>query len=96
MHVHEDVIAPVIMHCRVSTPKTIEFRTKIGFNQYNITFPKEKSVLKSVMNAFEVENMQINTVYQAIELISIFMTIQRQKAIEKELGCEFIRINLDE
>ena len=84
------------MHCRVSTPKTIEFRTKIGFNQYNITLPKEQSVLKSVMNAFEVENMQINTVYQAIELISIFMTIQRQKAIEKELGCEFIRINLDE
>ena len=46
------------MHCRVSTPKSVEFRSKLGFNQYNITLTKEQSVLKSVMDAFEGENME--------------------------------------
>ena len=46
------------MHCRISTPKSIEFRSKLGFNQYDITLTKEQSVLKSVIDAFEGENMQ--------------------------------------
>ena len=46
------------MHCRVSTPKSIEFRSKLGFNQYDTTLTKEQSVLKSVMDAFEGENVQ--------------------------------------
>ena len=40
-YVHECIITPIIMHCRVSTPKSIEFRSKIGFNQYDITLTKE-------------------------------------------------------
>ena len=46
------------MHCRVSTPKSIDFRSKLAFNQYNITLTKERSVLKSIVDAFEGENMQ--------------------------------------
>ena len=46
------------MHSRVATPKSIEFRSKLGFNQYDITLTKEESVLKSVMDEFEGENMQ--------------------------------------
>ena len=46
------------MHCRVATPKSIEFRSKLGFNQYDITLTKEQSVLKSIMDAFEGENMK--------------------------------------
>ena len=46
------------MHCRVATPKSIEFRSKLGFNQYDITLTKEQSVLKLVIDAFEGENMQ--------------------------------------
>ena len=39
MYVHECIIIiPVIMHCRVSTPKSIEFRSNLGLNQYDITF----------------------------------------------------------
>ena len=57
MYVHEDIITPIIMHYRVSTPKTFKFRSKLGFNQYDITLTKEQSVLKSVMDAFEGENM---------------------------------------
>ena len=52
MYAHKCIIIPVIMHCRVSTPKSIEFRTKLGFNQYDITLAKQQSVSKSVMNAF--------------------------------------------
>ena len=58
MYAHEFIIIPAIMHCRISTPKSIEFRSKLGFNQYDITLTKEQSVLKSVMDAFEGENMQ--------------------------------------
>ena len=59
MFAHECIIIPVIMHCRVSTPKSIEFRSKLGFNQYDITLAKEQSVLKSVMDAFEGENSKL-------------------------------------
>ena len=58
MYAHECIIIPIIMYCRLSTPKTIEFKSKVGFNQYDITLTKEQSVLKSVMNASEGENMQ--------------------------------------
>ena len=33
------------MHYKVA----IEFRSKLGFNQYDVTLTKEQSVLKSVM-----------------------------------------------
>ena len=46
------------MHCRVSTSKTIKFKSKLGFNQYDITLTKEQSVVRSIMNAFEGEDMQ--------------------------------------
>ena len=46
------------MHCRVSTPKSIEFRSKLGFGQDDITLIKEQSVLELVMDAFEGENTQ--------------------------------------
>ena len=46
------------MHCRVSALKSIEFRSKLGFNQDDMTLTKEQSVLNSVMDAFEGENMQ--------------------------------------
>ena len=104
------------MHCRVSTPKSIEFRSKLGFNQYDITLTKEQSVLKSVMDAFKGENMQ--TQYSVLGYrVDLYFhgyrlaievdekghkdrntndEIQRQKALEKALGCKFIRINPDE
>ena len=59
---HECIIIPIIRYCRVSTPKSIVFRSKLGLNQYNITLTKEQSVLKSVMDAFEGENIKLNTV----------------------------------
>ena len=58
MYAHECIIISVIIHCRISTPKSIEFRSKLGFNRDDITLTKEQSVLKSVIDAFEGENMQ--------------------------------------
>ena len=116
MHPHERIITPVIMHCRVATPKSTEFRSKLRFNQYDITLTKKQSVLKSVMDTFEGENMQ--TQYSVIgyridlyfhdhklavevdekghENRKIDHEIKRQRALQKELLCEFIRINLEE
>ena len=116
MYAHECIIIHIIMHCRVATPKSIEFRSTLGFNQYDITFTKQQSVLKSVMDAFKGENMQ--TQYSvlgyridfyfhddklAIEVDekchkdrNIDHEIQRQKTLEKEFGCKFIRIDPDE
>ena len=74
---------------------------------------KEQSVLKSVMDAFEVENMQtqynvlgykIDKYFHDYKLVidvddkghrdrNIDHEIKRQKVLEKELSCEFIRIN---
>ena len=51
-------IIPIIMHCRITSLKSIEFKNRLGFNQHDITLTKEQSVLKSVMDAFEGENMQ--------------------------------------
>ena len=62
MYSHECIIIPILRNCRVSTPKSVVFRSKLGFNQYNITLTKEQSVLKSVMDAFEGENIKLNTV----------------------------------
>ena len=58
IYAHEDIITPIILHCRVSTPKAIEFRSKLGFDQYNIILTKKQSVSISLIDAFEGENMQ--------------------------------------
>ena len=77
---------------------------------------EEKSVLKSVMDAFEGENIQtqysvlgyrIDLYFHDYKLAvevdekghkdrNIDHDIKIQKALEKELSCEFIRINPDE
>ena len=36
MYAHECIIILMIMYCRVSTTNSIEFRSKLGFKQYNI------------------------------------------------------------
>ena len=46
MYVNEYIIVPIIMHCKISTPKAIKLKSKLGFTQYDITLNKEQSVLK--------------------------------------------------
>ena len=40
------------MHCRVSTPKAIEFRAKLGFNQHDVILSKEQSVISKIIKTF--------------------------------------------
>ena len=107
MDVHNVVIIPVIMHFR--TPESYKFKR-------NVINCKEQTVLESIKDAFEGEDMQ--TQYSVIgyrvgvcfyeyklpmevdELghndRNIDYEIQRERVIEKQLGCVFIRVNPDE
>ena len=51
------------MHCRVSTPKAIEFRSKLGFKQHDIIMTKEQSILTKIMKVFAKEKNIIATFY---------------------------------
>ena len=115
MYAHECIMIPIIMHCGVATPKSIEFRLRFGFNQSDIRFSKKQLTVKPIMDAFEGENMQdqytilgyrieldFHDYKLAVEIDEkghmnrdIKGEIQRQKALKKELNCEFIRINPD-
>ena len=77
-YAHECIIILVIMHCRVSTPKSSEFRSKLGFNQYNITLTKGQPVLKSVMETLKGESMQTQCGVVGYRTDLIFMTMNLQ------------------
>ena len=101
------------MTCKVSIPKGIEFRSKLGFKQHDIVLRKEQPMILKIMKTFSNEktlpqhyilSYQIyiyfpvwrkRTWRQKYFLFYIDFWIKRQKTIEKELDCEFIRINPD-
>ena len=94
----------------------MESQTNLGFRLHDVINTKEQTVLKSIKDAFEGEDMQtqysvlsyrIDLYFHKYKLAievdelghndrNIDYEIQRQRAIEKELGCVFIRINPDE
>ena len=102
------------MHCR--TPESCKFKRNLGFKLHDLINCKEQTVLESIKDAFEGEDMQTqytvigyridfyfheNKLAIEVDELShndrnIDYEIQRQRAIEKELGCVFIRINPDE
>ena len=59
MYVHEDILVPIIMQSRLSDPKTINFRSDLGFNQINLILKKEQSVIESIRDTFKWEDLQI-------------------------------------
>ena len=115
MFIREDIIMPIIMHSRVSTPEAIELKTRLGSNQDDLIMKKEKSVLTKIMKVFASEeilldhsvlsykiDLYLSKHRLAIEIDendhndrNIDYETKRQKAIEKELYCKFIRINPD-
>ena len=54
--IKEKLAIKVIMDCR--TTLAHEFRTRLGFKQYDVILTKEQSVLKKTMSSFEGENME--------------------------------------
>ena len=113
MYTREHIIMPIMMHCRVSTPEAIAFKTKLEFNQRDLITTKEQSVLTKIMTVFASEKILLHhsVLSYKIDLYfskhrlaiefdekghndrNIDFEIEKQKSIEKELDCEFIRIN---
>ena len=52
-----DFILKIIMPCRVSTPEATEFKNGLGIKQYDITMPKEQSVLTEITKIFASEKI---------------------------------------
>ena len=83
------------------------FRTILGFKEHDIMKVTEKTTLDSIKNAFEGENIQTHYRFLGYEIDIYFLRkynhedrdigceIERQKGLEKEIGCQFIRINPD-
>ena len=47
------------MQSRLSDPKTIKFRSDLGFNQINLTLKKEQSVVMPLLKAFAAEKIKL-------------------------------------
>ena len=56
MYAHEGVIIPVIMHCR--TPESCKFKRYLEFKLHDVISCKEQTVLESIKDTFEGENIQ--------------------------------------
>ena len=111
--IHVDLALKVIMDCR--TDESCKFKRNLGFTLHDVINTKEQTVINSIKDAFEGENMQtqytvlgyrIDLYFHKYKLAievdelghndrNIDYEIQRQKALERELNCVFIRINPD-
>ena len=101
------------MDCR--TDKSCSLKKNLGFKLYDVINTKEQTIINSIKDTFEGENIQtqysvlgyrIDLYFHeyklAIEVDELGHTnrninneIERQKALEKELNCVFVRINPD-
>ena len=101
------------MNCR--TDESCNLIKNLGFTLHDVINTKEQTVINSIKDAFEEENMQsqytvlnyrIDLYFHKYKLAieidelghndrNIDYEIQRQRELERELDCEFIRINPD-
>ena len=102
------------MDCR--TDESCNLKRNLGFRLHDVINTKEQTVINSIKDAFEGEDIQtqysvlgyridlyFHNYTLAIEVDelghadrNLSTEIERQKALEKELDCVFIKINLDE
>ena len=59
MYVHEDILSTIIMQSRLSDPKTVKFRSDLGFNQINLILKKEQSVVIPSLKTFSAEKIKL-------------------------------------
>ena len=55
-YAHESAVMSVMINNR--SPKSVAFKSRLGFSHHDITLKKESSVLKSIMDTFEGENTE--------------------------------------
>ena len=108
-----DLALKIIMDCR--TDESCNLKRNLGFTLHDVINTKEQTVINSIKDAFEGEDMQtqysvlsyrIDLYFHkyklAIEVDELGHTdrnnnseIERQKKLERELNCVFIRISPD-
>ena len=101
------------MDCR--TNESCKIKKKLGFKIHDVINTKEQTVISTIKDAFEGENMQKQYTVLGYRIYLYFheykfaievdelghndrntdYKIQRQRALERELDCVFIRINPD-
>ena len=111
--IHVDLALKVIMNSR--TDESCKFKRNLGFTLHDVINTKEQTVINSIKDTFEGENMQtqytvlgyrIDLYFHKYKLAievdelghndrSADHETQRQRALERELNCVFIRINPD-
>ena len=57
MYTREDIITSIIMHCRATKEKVIDFRTGLRFKQHYITVKKRQSVAKKIIKLLPNEKI---------------------------------------
>ena len=111
--IHNDLALKIIKNCR--TDESCNLKRNLGFTLHDVINSKEQTVINSMKDAFEGENMQsqytvlgyrIDLYFHKYKLAieidefghddrNIDYKIERQRALERELDCIFIRINPD-
>ena len=97
------------------TDESCKFKRNLGFTQHDVINTKEQTVIDSIKDAFEGENMQTQHTVLGYRIDLYFHKYklaieveelddndrsddhetQRQRALERELNCVFLRINPD-
>ena len=99
---HNDLALKIIIDCR--TDESCNLKRNLGFTLHDVINTKEQTVINSIKDAFEGENMQtqytvlnyrIDLYFHKYKLAIMKYEIQRQQALERELNCVFIRTNPD-
>ena len=110
---HVDLALKVIINSR--TDDSCKSKRKLGFTLHDVINTKEQTVINSIKDAFEGEDMQtqygvlsyrIDLYFHKYKLVIevdelghidryIIDEIERQRALERELYCVFLRINPD-
>ena len=68
------------MSCRVSTPKAIEFRSKLGFEQHDIVLSKEHPVISKITKVFSKEKILLQ--HSALDYRTDLYFLKHKLAIE--------------
>ena len=52
VYVRSDLIEKVIMHCKIASLKSIEFKNKLGLSHNNVTLKKEQATYTGIIKSF--------------------------------------------
>ena len=111
--IHVDLALKIIMNYR--TDESCKFKRNLGFTHHDVINTKEQTVIDSIKDAFEGENVQTQHTVLGYRIDLYFHKYklaievdelddndrsddhetQRQRALERELNCVFLRINPD-